>query len=318
MQCYAAQRFNDSGEESMKTPLLTLCAVIVLVSLAVGQAPAPTAPANEKYVVNKAWAQVPADLPWNAATSSIAPDGKGNVVVFVRAMPFFRMFKTDGTFVRSWGEASLFSQPHSLTFDREGFIWTTDTAGQVVYKFDASGKLLLTLGKKGMAGDNASQELFNQPSGVAIAANGDIYVSDGYVNSRVVHFNKDGKFVRIIGGTKGSEPGQLQLPHGVAIDSAGRILVGDSDNKRIAVFDKDGKFVENWPFASRGGLLITADDTVYVSDVNAGSISVLRNGKLVDAIGGLGRPHGIAIDKDGTLYAADAMGRAVTKITPKK
>jgi len=300
---------------------LTLCTVMVLVSLALGQAPAPAAsasPANDKYVVNKAWAQLPADLPWNGATSNIAPDGKGNVVVFVRAMPFFRMFTTEGKFVRSWGEASLFTQPHSLIFDREGSIWTTDTTGQVVYKFDANGKLLLTLGKKGMSGDNASQELFNQPSAVTIAANGDIYVSDGYVNSRVVHFNKDGKFIRIIGGVKGSEPGQLQLPHGVAIDSAGRILIGDSDNKRIAVFDKDGKFVENWPFASRGGLLITADDTVYVSDVNAGSISVVKNGKLLDTIGGLGRPHGISLDKDGAIYTADAMGRTVTKITPKK
>ena len=89
----------------MKTSILALCAIIVLASLAVGQAPAPTAPTNDKYVVNKAWAQVPADLPWNAATSSIAPDGKGNVVVFVRAMPFFRMFTTDGKFVRSWGDA---------------------------------------------------------------------------------------------------------------------------------------------------------------------------------------------------------------------
>src|SRR5678810_844706 len=140
LRCTAIQRFNDSGEESMKTPLLTLCAVIVLVSLAVGQTPAPTAPANEKYVVNKAWAQVPADLPWNAATSSIAPDGKGNVVVFVRGMPFFRMFTTEGKFVRSWGEASQFTLAHSLMFDREGFLWTTDTTGQVVYKFDANGK----------------------------------------------------------------------------------------------------------------------------------------------------------------------------------
>jgi len=100
--------------------------------------------------------------------------------------------------------------------------------------------------------------------------------------------------------------------------AASRILIGDSDNKRIAVFDKDGKFVENWPFASRGGMLITSDDTVYVSDVNAGSVSILKNGKLLDTIGGLGRPHGIALDKDGAIYAADAMGRTVTKVTPKK
>jgi hypothetical protein len=168
----------------MKTSVLTLCAVMGLVSLALGQAPAPVgpaaAPANDKYVVNKTWAQVPTDLPWNASTSNIAPDGKGNVVVFVRAMPFFRMFTTEGKFVRSWGDASLFTEPHSLMFDRDGFIWTTDSNAHVVYKFDASGKVLLTLGKKGMAGDNASQELFNRPNGVAIAANGDIYVSGGY------------------------------------------------------------------------------------------------------------------------------------------
>jgi sugar lactone lactonase YvrE len=309
----------------MKTSILTLCAVIILVSLALGQAPAPVAPAstastastNDKYVVNTQWAQVPADLPWNAATSGIAPDGKGNVLVFVRGMPFFRLFTTEGKFVRSWGDAALFTQPHSLMFDREGFVWTTDTTGHVVYKFDANGKVLLTLGKKGMPGDNASQELFNQPSALAIAANGDIYVSDGYVNSRVVHFNKDGKFIRIIGGTKGAGPGQLQLPHGVAIDSAGRILVGDSDNKRIAVFDKDGKFVENWPFASRGGMVITADDTLYVSDVNTG-VMVVKNGKLIDTIGGIGRPHGLGVDKDGTIYTADATNRAVIKISPKK
>jgi NHL repeat len=306
----------------MRTSALCVCLIAALVSIAVGQAPPPTpapaqAPPNDKYVVNKTWAQLPADLPWNSSTSNIASDGKGNVVVFVRAMPFFRMFTRDGKFVRSWGDASLFTEPHSLMFDREGNLWTTDSQGHVVYKFDSNGKVLLTLGKKGMAGDNTSQELFNRPNAVALAANGDIYVSDGYNNSRVVHFNKDGKFIRIIGGTKGAEPGQLQLPHGVVIDSKGRILVGDSDNKRIAIFNKDGKFVENWPFQSRGGMLITPDDTLYVSDVNAGSISIIKDGKLLETIGGLGRPHGVGLDTDGALYAADSLGRAVMKITKK-
>lgn len=305
----------------MKTSILTGCAVIALVSFALGQAPAPTAtpqaPVNDKFVVNKAWAQVPADLPWNQSTTNIAPDGKGNVVVLVRAMPYFRMFTTDGKFVKSWGEADSFVTPHSLVYDRDGNMWTTDSNGHVVTKFDSTGKVLMVLGKRGMAGDNASQELFNQPNAVAIAPNGDIYVSDGYVNSRVVQFNKDGKFVRVIGGTKGSEPGQLQLPHGVVIDSQGRIIVADSDNKRIAIFDKNGKFVENWPFLSRGGMVITADDTLYVSDVNAGSVTILKNGKLIETIGGLGRPHGIGLDKDGTIYASDSTNRVVMKITKK-
>jgi sugar lactone lactonase YvrE len=308
----------------MKTSILTVCAVALLASTVVGQAPAPApapappAPANEKYVVNKSWAQVPADLPWNGSTTNIAPDRKGNVVVFVRTAPFFRVFTREGKFVKAWGDASLFTEPHSLLFDRDGNLWTTDAMAHVVYKFDPDGKLLLTLGKKGMAGDNASQELFNRPNAVAIAANGDIYVSDGYNNARVVHFNKDGKFIRIIGGTKGSAPGQLQLPHGVVVDSKGRILVGDSDNKRVSVFDKDGKFVETWPFPSRGGMLITADDTVYISDVNNGSVSIVKDGKLLDTIGGLGRPHGVGLDSDGAIYASDSLNRAVMKITPKK
>jgi sugar lactone lactonase YvrE len=272
---------------------------------------------NDKYVVNKAWAQVPADLPWNASTSTIAADGKGKIVVMVRAMPFFREFTRDGAFIKAWGEASHFVEPHSVMFDREGFMWTTDSNGHVVHKYDASGKLLMTLGKKGSAGDNASQDTFNRPNAVAVAPNGDVYVSDGYVNSRVVHFNKDGKFIRIIGGVKGTEPGQLQLPHGVAIDSRGRIFVSDSDNKRIAIFDKDGKFVENWQVPSRGNILIAADDTVYVSDVNAGSIAIVKDGKVLDTIPGLGRPHGITMDSDGTLYASDSTNRAVMKISKK-
>jgi peptidylamidoglycolate lyase len=303
----------------MKTSLIKFFAVIALVSFALAQAPAPVqqVPVNDKYIVNKEWAQLPADLPWNSTTPNIAPDGKGNVVVMVRAMPWFRMFTTDGKFVKSWGEAGYYAAPHSLIYDRDGSMWTTDSTGNVVTKYDSNGKVILTLGKKGQAGDNASQDLFNQPNAVAIAPNGDIYVSDGYVNSRVVHFNKDGKFIRIIGGTKGAEPGQLQLPHGVVLDSQGRIIVADSDNKRVAVFDKNGKFVENWPYASRGGMVITADDTLYVSDVNNGGIAILKNGKLLDTIGGLGRPHGISLDKDGTIYASDSTNRVVMKITKK-
>lgn len=277
-----------------------------------------SAQSNDKYTVNKEWAQLPADLPWNESTSWVSPDGKGNVVVLVRAAPYFRVFTREGKFVRAWGNAGLFEGAHGLGFDREGFIWATDNRGHAVYKFSADGRLLMTLGKRGVAGDDTSRDLFNQPSAVFIATNGDILVSDGYVNSRIVHFSKDGKFVRIIGGVKGSAPGQLQLVHGVVMDSKGRIIVGDSDNKRISVFDKDGKFVETWPFPSRGGLLINADDTVFASDVNAGAINVIKNGKLVEAISGLGRPHGTGLDGDGAIYAADSMNRVVMKITAKK
>ena len=162
-------------------------------------------------------------------------------MVLVRTAPYFRVFTRDGEFVKAFGDEGLFESAHSVTIDAQGFLWVTDSAAHLVHKFSPDGRLLMTLGKKGVAGDNTSRDLFNQPNHVAIAPNGDIYVSDGYVNARVVHFSKDGQFVRIIGGVKGSQPGQLQLPHGVALDSRGRILINDSDNQRVSIFDKDGK-----------------------------------------------------------------------------
>ena len=273
---------------------------------------------SDKYTVNKEWAQLASGAKWGASTSSIAADGKGNVVVLVRAAPYFRVFTREGKLVKTWGDAGTFTEAHSVMFDRDGFIWATDSNGHAVYKFSPDGKLLMTLGKKGTAGDDASHDTFNRPNAVALGANGDIFVSDGYVSSRVVQFSKDGKFIRIFGGAKGSGPGQLQLPHGVVVDSRGRVIVGDSDNKRISVFDKDGKFIETWPFPSRGGMLITRDDTVYASDVNGGVVNIIKDGKLVDAITGLGRPHGVTLDADGAVYVSDSLNQAVMKVTPKK
>jgi sugar lactone lactonase YvrE len=201
-----------------------------------------------------------------------------------------------------------------VTIDAEGVLWATDSAAHVVHKFSPDGRLLMTLGKKGVAGDNTSRDLFNQPNHVAVAPDGGIYVSDGYVNARVVHFSREGRFVRIIGGVKGSEPGQLQLPHGVALDSRGRILVNDSDNQRVSVFDKDGTFVEAWPYPSRGGIAVAADDTVYISDVNAGIVNIVKNGKLIDSVSA-DRAHGMGIDTDGAIYVSGASRMTVMKIT---
>jgi streptogramin lyase len=270
--------------------------------------------AGATYKVDANWAQLPAGTAWGGNTSWIASDRKGNVLVLVRTAPYFRLFTRDGAFVKAWGDDGLFESAHSVTIDAEGFLWVTDSAAHVVHKFSPDGRLLLTLGKKGVAGDNTSRDLFNQPNHVAIAPNGDIYVSDGYQNSRVVHFSRDGRFVRVIGGVKGSQPGQLQLPHGVALDSRGRILVNDSDNQRVSVFDKDGKFVEAWPYPSRGGIAVGADDTVYISDVNAGVVNIVKHGKLIGTAAA-DRAHGMDIDTDGSIYVSGASRMTVMKIT---
>ena len=276
----------------------------------------------DKYDVNMTkWAQLPAGTVWGGVTTWVAADGKGTVIVLVRKAPYFRVFTTDGKFIKSWGDEGLFNEAHSVQFDHDGFIWATDPNDHLVHKFSSDGKLLMTLGKKGVAGDNTSHDTFNRPNAVAIASNGDIFVSDGYVNSRIVRFAKDGTFIKIIGGAKGSGPGQLQLPHGVAIDSKGRLLVADSDNKRISVFDKDGKFIENWAAPCRGNIVITSDDTVYASDVNAGAVAILKDGKILDVIHVEGRPHGMAVDPttlDVYTSSSVAQNPNVTKSTRKK
>jgi sugar lactone lactonase YvrE len=301
----------DHNGENTRYMRMTLAIAVALFGV-VGSG--ISAQSGGTYTVDSNWAQLPQGTTWNGNTTWITADGKGNVMVLVRTAPYFRVFTRDGRFMKAFGDDGLFENAHSVTIDTQGFLWVTDSAAHVVQKFSPDGRVLMTLGKKGVAGDNTSRDLFNQPNHVALAPSGDIYVSDGYVNARVVHFTRDGQFVRIIGGVKGSQPGQLQLPHGVALDSRGRILINDSDNKRVSIFDKDGKFIETWPYPSRGGIAVAADDTVYISDVNAGIVNIVKNGKLI-ASAPADRAHGMGIDTDGSIYVSGASRMTVMKIT---
>jgi sugar lactone lactonase YvrE len=298
----------------MNTRSITAGLAGLLVCCAFVDTPRMFAQSGGDYTVDSEWARLPQGTTWNGSTSWITADGKGNVIVLVRTAPNFRLFTRDGEFVKAWGDDGLFQSAHSVTIDSQGFFWVTDSAAHVVHKLSPDGEVLMTLGTKGVAGDNTSHDRFNQPNHVAIAPNGDIYVSDGYQNARVVHFSSDGEFVRIIGGVKGSEPGQLQVPHGVALDSQGRILVNDSDNQRVSVFDKDGGFVETWPFPSRGGIVVTSDDTVYISDVNVGVVNIVKNGTQIGSVAA-DRAHGLGVDTDGSIYVSGASRMTVMKIT---
>jgi sugar lactone lactonase YvrE len=275
----------------------------------------------ERYAVNPEWAQLPPGQPWGASTSSVAADGKGTVVALVRTPPFFRAFSPEGQPLRSWGDAGLFMLAHSVHFAPDGAIWASDPAAQAVYKFGPDGKLLMTLGRKGVRGDNASTDAFNEPNAVGFSADGGVFVSDGYQNSRIVQFTPDGTFVKIIGGKKGGGPGELDTPHGVAVDGQGRVLVADSGNKRVAIFDRGGSFVKALHAPSRGGLVVTPDGTLYVSDVNAGAVMIFRNDELLDVIKVDGRPHGLSVDPStGDVYTSSTEPKVwnVTKSSPRK
>lgn len=292
--------------------------LLALLLLCTGFVQTTLAQSDAKFNVDSAWAKLPGDGKWDGSTSWITADGQGNIVVLVRVAPYFRMLNRDGTFVRAWGEDGMFATAHSLTIDAQGFYWVTDSQDHIVRKLSPEGEVLMTLGQKGVTGGNDSPDAFNQPNHVAIAPNGDIYVSDGYTNARIAQFSPDGRYVRSITGSgEGTEPGQLKLPHGVALDSTGRILVNDSDNARVSVFNPDGSYVETWPYPSRGGVVVAADDTVYISDVNAGIVNIVdRNGKLLDSVSSA-RAHGLGVDTNGDIYTSGASALTVTKITRK-
>jgi sugar lactone lactonase YvrE len=271
------------------------------------------------WEVLQSWGQLPAGTTWGAA-SQVATTKEGQIVIFRRMNPSFFVLNPDGTFVKSWGDTP-YKLAHGIRIDKEGFIWVTDNSDNIVQKFSPDGKLLMTIGRKGSAGDNMSQDAFDGPADVFVAANGDVFVADGYRNARVVQFSREGKFIKIIGGTKGSEPGQFNLPHAVVVDSKGRLIVADAENSRVQVFDQTGKFLEQWTdfiAKPRGAMYITADDTLYISHVDAEAISIVKNGKVVDVIKGVGgRPHGMTLDREGNIYVSFPLSQGVKKIAKK-
>jgi DNA-binding beta-propeller fold protein YncE len=299
----------------MNRVALSILLILAIVPLIVGQS---TAPSSGRWQVLPSWGELPAGSTWGGPSqASATPDG--NIVIFRRSVPSFFVVSPEGKVVKSFGD--MYRLAHGIRVDREGFIWITDNSDNFVQKLSPDGKPLLTIGKPGATGDNNSEGLFDGPADVFVAANGDVFVADGYRNSRVVQFSKDGKFIRKIGGVKGTEPGQFNVPHSVVVDSKGRVIVADAENSRIQVFDPSGKFLEQWTGYSakpRGAMFITPDDTVYISHVDSESITIIKDGKTIDTITGLGlRPHGLTMDRRGDLYVTGPLTHTVKKIVRK-
>src|SRR5439155_21560039 len=228
--------------DAVAKPVLCVAAVVGAL-LAAGSAGATRVRAAESsYRLVEHWAQLPPGYTWGTM-SAVAIDSRGNIYGFQRDDPTSKVivFDAQGKYLKTWGEGT-FPYAHGMRALRDGFIWTTDRQAQLVLKFDRDGKLLFSLGQKNVAGNMDSTDAFNGASDVAMAENGDIFVSDGEgQNTRVVKFSKDGKFIKSW-GTKGTGPGQLNGPHCIAIHSKGRVWVGDRGNKRLQIFDQDGKY----------------------------------------------------------------------------
>jgi sugar lactone lactonase YvrE len=243
----------------------------------------------------------------------------------------------------------MFAWPHGMHVDRQGNVWVTDATGigsstaaqgmgHVIYKFSPEGELLMTLGKKGVAGDGP--DTFNQPSDVLVAPNGDIFVADGHGtggNNRIVKLSSDGRFIKQWGAT-GEADGQLRDPHALAMDSQGRLFVGDRGNSRIQIFDQDGNHLETWKqFGRPSGLYIDRNDVLYATDSESNTrrnpgvkrwiyIGSARTGEVAafipdpepnpDASSTSGA-EGVAVDALGNIYGAEVGPTTVRKYVRK-
>ncbi len=260
-------------------------------------------------------------------------------------------FDESGKLVRRFGEG-MFILPHGIHVDRGGNVWVTDAQGpdgkdpntkgkgHAVYKFSPEGKVLLTLGKPGVAGDGTGA-LLNEPCDVETAPNGDIFVAEGHNGqnlnappdtvARIAKFTKDGAFVKTW-GKLGSGPGQFRTPHGLAFDVRGRLFVADRGNNRIQIFDQEGRFLEEWKqFGRPSGIFIDKNDVLYGADSESSDssnpgwrrgirIGSARDGKVTYFIPDLdpepkanagSGAEGVAADAQGNVYGAEVNAGAL-------
>jgi len=316
---------------------------IALLTLGAG---APLGGQPNPYTTIEKWGQLPAGRTWGS-TSAVDVAPNGHIWVAERCgantcagsdLPPILEFDPSGKLLRSFG-AGLLVFPHGFHVDRDGNVWVTDAQGRdgkghQVFKFSPDGKVLLALGKAGVAG--AGNDELNQPSDVAVAPNGDIFVADGHdsgSNMRIVKYTKDGKFIKTW-GKPGPAPGELNVPHGIAFDSKGRLFVADRANNRLQIFDQDGKFLEEWKQFSRlSGIYIDKNDVLYGADSESNTkrnpgwkrgirVGSARDGTVTAFIpdpepnpdgSATSGAEGVAADANGNIFGAEVGPKMIKK-----
>ncbi len=250
---------------------------------------------------------------------AVATDSSNRVFVFQRgevADPII-VFDSEGNYLRSFGRDRDFGNEHGLRIDRYDHVWVTDNRRHTVMKFSNDGELLMTLGTEDRAG--TTEETFDRPADVAFGPNDELYVADGYGNSRVVKFDAEGSFQNAW-GTPGSAPGEFHLVHSLATDSGGNVYVSDRENNRIQIFDAEGNLLRIWThLGSTQGIFITPEDEVWVithrdnvEGIAYGSLAgrIMRvdieTGEILGAMESPG--HWIHVSDAGEIYIASLTG----------
>jgi streptogramin lyase len=361
-----------AGEHPMTARrVLSASLSIVFLGLAssVARAQADMKPTNDlpnPYQTVEGWAKLPDGRAWGSTSAvAIAPDGRGVWVAercganMCAGSPLnsVYLFDANGTVQKQFG-AGLILSPHGIEVDRDGNVWVTDcactlgrnaqpspTAGHQIFKFSPDGKLLMTLGKAGGGGGSGgnAEEFFWQPNDILVAPNGEIYVAEGHSSNaqtaiaRIRKFSKDGKLIATW-GQWGKGPNDLDQPHALAMDSRGRLFVGDRGNDRIKIFDTNGKLLDTWyQFSRPSGIWIDRQDRIFVADSESGSVAPerpqwkrgIRIGSAKDgSVTGLipdpnekppstSAAEGVAVDAAGNVYGAEVGPRALKKYVKK-
>lgn len=327
-RCWA----RDTGMLGSMTAALTAIALAACSMAPPGREEAPRA------AIVAGWPNIPADAKF-AEVSAVDVDAQGRVYILHRAgrrwiEPFpsesiteptvFVVDGLSGRLLARWG-AARFVMPHGLSIDPAGKVWITDVGREQVFRFSAGGQLELTLGERGVTGDDGGH--FGRPTDVAFAGD-EVFVSDGYLNHRVAVFDRNGRFLRQW-GEQGAGPASLAIPHAIAV-GGGMAFVADREHSRIQITDLAGKLLGNWPRSGATGhpysLKLLADGRLVSVEGRDGHD---RSGALVRVWGRNGSVersldlalpgeqaslgHDIAFGRDGFGYVADVYGGRVVK-----
>jgi len=273
------------------------------------------------------WAKLPPAWSFKEI-GGVGVDRNDNVYVFNRGEHPMIVFDRDGNFLRSFGEG-LFPRAHGVFMAPDDTIWLTDDGDHTVRQCTLQGKVLLTLGISGKPTPYMSGEPFHRCTHTAMSPQGDIYVSDGYGNSRVHKYAPNGKLILSWGGP-GTDPGEFNIAHNITCDPDGWVYVADRENHRVQVFDGNGKYETQWNNLHRPcGLFMPPGECpiCYVGELgstqavnrnvpNLGPrVTIVDNkGKRIARLGGVGpglgpteflAPHGLAVDSRGDLYVGE-------------
>jgi DNA-binding beta-propeller fold protein YncE len=348
------------------------------VASADAQSSATMAPTNDHpnpYETVVGWAKLPEGRTWGS-TSAVEID-KDGVSIWVAErcqqnsctgsnLPAILKFDANGNLVKSFG-AGILNFPHGIHVDRDGNVWVTDgqdnrprgrrgepppatpdgfvVNGHQIFKFSPDGQLLMTLGNKGGGRDSLNPSVFFwQPNDVLVAPDGSIFVAEGHSSApnsvaRVLKLDRTGKLIKTI-GKFGTGPEDMDQPHALAMDSRGRLFVGDRSNNRILIMDQEGKLLDTWyQFSRPSGIYIDAQDRIYVADSESGSvgngrsrtwkrgirIGSAKDGSIVAFIPdpatsppSTSSAEGVAADRNGVIYGAEVGERALKRYVIKK